>query len=392
MLFLLERGPLGSTKPGTSRTGISVHFFLAGSYRMAGWEKKAGVVTERMLGSTIFKGMKTNYAEPSTRANAFGDSPQGNLERLKFFVDRDPQGLERTSCGVNLFASKGGVNIGNQGGQVDGTLQGLLTTLPNNPCSDLSAQAFLAKGKQEVGNMVPAEAIEEAPGWFSLGRVESQVKRAVGMKTEASLVICKLVARETKVQHNCIHAINIQLVEDLRDMCKIRMGKPYRQVAPTFLKSVDGTHVTVQGNYQSGCPYSFCNRQRVASAAEGAIHDNAPLADRKGFEGFVQKDRYMESWRFHDIPGSSFFGDPLIVGEGNRLGNLRAPDRLFRESLVELSVTVQHGRNRESCDVDGVGVTEVVGNLGRTGNHGHVLAEGIVIARFGQLGRRCVSK
>ena len=199
ILFPLGTGSFGGTKAGTSRTGISVHFFLAGRYRFPGREKKSVVVTEKMLGSTIFQGMKTNYAETSTRANAFRDSTKGNLERLKFFVDGDPQGLERTSCRVNLFASKGGVNIGHQGGQVAGPLQGLLTTLPNNPRSDLSAQAFLAKGKQEVGNMVPAEALEETPGGFSLGRVESQVKRAVGMKTEASLVICKLVAGETEV-------------------------------------------------------------------------------------------------------------------------------------------------------------------------------------------------
>ena len=156
MLSLLGRRSLGSTKPGTSRTWIPVHFFIPGSYRIAGREKKAGVVPERMLGSTILKGMKTNYAEPSAQSNAFGDPPEGNLERSKFFVDRDPQGLEGASCGVYFFPSKGGVNIGDQGGQVDGPLQGLLTTLLDNPRSDPSAQAFLAKGKQEVCNMVPA--------------------------------------------------------------------------------------------------------------------------------------------------------------------------------------------------------------------------------------------
>ena len=131
------------------------------------------------------------------------------------------------------------------------------------------------------------------------------------MKTEASFVICKLVAGETEVQHNRIHAINIELVKDFRDMCKIRMGKPYREVAPTLLETVDGAHVTVQGNHQSGGPYPFCNRQRVASATKGAVHDNTPLSDRKGFEGFVQKDRYMESWSIHEIPGSSFLWGSL---------------------------------------------------------------------------------
>ena len=131
------------------------------------------------------------------------------------------------------------------------------------------------------------------------------------MKTEASFVIRKLVAGETEVQQHGIHAINIELIEDLRDLCKIRMGEPYREVAATLLETVDGAHVAIQGNYQSGGPYPFCNRQCVASATKGAVHDNTPLPDRKGFEGFVQKDRYMESWIIHEIPGSSFLWGSL---------------------------------------------------------------------------------
>jgi hypothetical protein len=171
-----------------------------------------------MFGATVLKGMKANYAEPTADANAVGYPPQGNLERSKLLVDRDPQGLERTSCRVNFFPAEGGVNIADQGGQVDCPLQGLFSAALDNPGSDPSTQAFLAKGKQKVGNMVFAKPLEKAPRRFSLGRVKTQVKRTGGMKTEAAFVVRKLVTGKTQVQQDGIHVINIELVEDLRDM------------------------------------------------------------------------------------------------------------------------------------------------------------------------------
>ena len=218
MLSLLGWRSLGGPKSCTSRTWISVDFLLPGDDGFPWREDQAGVITDSMLGATVLKGMKTNDAESTADANAVGYPPQGSLERSKFLVDRDPKGLKRTSCRMNFFTAEGRVNIADQGGQVDCTLQGLFSAVLDNPGGDPSTQTLLAKGKQKVGNMILAKPFEKAPCRFSLGRIKTQVKRTGGMKTEAAFVVRKLVAGKTKVQQDGIHVINIELVEDLRDM------------------------------------------------------------------------------------------------------------------------------------------------------------------------------
>ena len=119
MLTLLNSTSLGGPQAGTAGAWISCQFFLAGGKGMARGEKQAGIVTESMLDAAILERVKTDHTKSSTRGNALGYSPQGRLERSKFLVDGDTQGLEETSCRVDLLAAVGRVNIRDQGGEVD---------------------------------------------------------------------------------------------------------------------------------------------------------------------------------------------------------------------------------------------------------------------------------
>jgi len=222
--------------------------------------------------------MKADDPEPAVHLETVGNPPQGDFQRLEFLVDGNSQGLKGPSGGIDLTLLPGAGNSSPDdfrklACRLDGPVSPPFDDRPSDP----AAVAFLSIGVDQIGQVLGLETIDQPRSWLATFRVKPQVERPVGGETETAGVVGKLITRQSQVQNDSIHFLEIERFQHLRQITEIGLDGRDGQVGQSLLSPLNGRRIAVQRNDPSRLADPFRQGTRVSSAAKSPVDDDASL-------------------------------------------------------------------------------------------------------------------
>ena len=130
-------------------------------------------------------------------------------------------------------------------------------------------------------------------GWLACRPIQPHVKRAVLLKTQASLEIGRLQGANTQVRQDAVHRLNFQLKQQLPALIEIGMEQSHRQTLQTGAGLLQHFFVLVQADQQARRSKAFGDQSAMAAAADRAVDDGLAWADGQHFKDLVRQNRHM---------------------------------------------------------------------------------------------------
>jgi hypothetical protein len=131
---------------------------------------------------------------------------------------------------------------------------------------------LLAKLVDDVGEALRLHAIHDPPRRLSLGGIEPQVERAVGIEGEAAVMVGELVAREADVEQHGIDGLDREGIEHFGQVAVVGLRESHGEAGELARSPVDRGRVAVDRDHEPVGANGVGEEPRVAAAAERAVH------------------------------------------------------------------------------------------------------------------------
>ena len=237
--------------------------------------------------------MKADCRHSSPGPQAVGQASQCDFQRLQLVVYGNSQGLEGSRGRIDAVVPRSGDTATHQLGQLGRGFHGRLLPPLDDRSGNPPAIPLLAVVENQICQMLGAQSLQQSPSRFALHGIEPQIQRAGRGKTESALEVCQLIAGQTEVQQDSIHRLNPKCREDFRQVAKVGLHNPYRQIGKMRGGRSDGRRIAIQGNNPAARHNALDQGASMTPTSKGAIDENAAGLGGKAIQDFGQHYGHM---------------------------------------------------------------------------------------------------